>query len=59
MYYDNIYIITMDEQGMFDINDIGEITSVKDKISIEEATLNENLIKFNQVQLKVNSVRSY
>ena len=49
----------MDEQGMFDINDIGEITSVKDKISIEEATLNENLIKFNQVQLKVNSVRSY
>ena len=49
----------MDEPGMYDFNDIGEIASAKDNISIEEAALNENLIKFSQVQLNANSVRSY
>ena len=49
----------MDEQGMYDFNDIGEIASAKGDVSIEEAVLNENLIQFNQVQLNVNSVRSY
>ena len=44
---------------MYDFNDIGAIASSTGSMSIKEGELNENLIKFNQVLLNVNSVSSY
>jgi hypothetical protein len=46
----------MDEPGMYDFNDIGEISSMKDNVDAVDTALNENLIKFNQVQLQANTV---
>jgi hypothetical protein len=46
----------MDEPGMYDFNDIDEISSMKDDVDAVDTALNENLIKFNQVQLQANTV---